>query len=152
MAGALAAVRSLARSERISKELNGPSSELAPLEALLRMDVLHCREYRKAGKGLELKTWASLEAKALELEHLRATVKYEIRQIGARPWLLRTQETGIRKPLRELVLPDVLSIDLREAGAKEEPPTEWTEMPRRAAVTLALGGRDGRKHSFIVRR
>jgi prepilin-type N-terminal cleavage/methylation domain-containing protein len=153
MTGAMTAVRALARSEKLRQGQEGTPREWGSLEDLLRADILHAEKFRKAAKGqwLAFQTRSSLEDKALELEHLRCWVRYEVRTIDSRPWLVRTQATGIRKPWTELVHADIASIDLKDADAKQAPPAaDWGQAPWRAVVTILPAGRDAKPYTFTV--
>ncbi len=155
MTGALVAVGNLARSERRIEAAEPAASRTAGLDMILTADLLHASHYHADAKGqwLAIRTQTSLASSDMELEHLRSVVRYEVRRIDGRAWLVRKQQTGIDQPLAELVCPDVESIDMRDTSAKGSPVTIgplWKEVPHRTAVTIGLAG--GEPQTFVVRR
>ena len=73
------------------------------------MDILHADKYRQTTDGIEMQLRASLNKENLTLKHEPSTVAYEIRQIGGKNWLIRTQRQG-SDAWSELVAMDVITI------------------------------------------
>ena len=141
LAGAMAALGGLARSERLRRAADARRPDATLLATLLEADVVHAEQYRRTGRAdqaLELRTRLALRAGDMEAEHIRSTVRYEVRQLAGAPWLLRTQETGFAKPRTELVAPGITAVKLAEAGTdgKDPPAGEWLDVPDRSVVTL----------------
>lgn len=153
MTGALVAVGNLARSERRIEAAEPATSPAAGLDVILTADLLHASEYNADAKGklLAIRTRTSLAGSDMELEHIGSAVRYEVRRIDDRPWLIRTQQTGIDQSLAELVCSDVESIRLRDSSAKAAMVGPlWKEMPYRATVMIGVAG--GETQTFVVRR
>jgi len=141
LTGAMAAVGNLARSEERVRAAEARRPDTTLLATLLVGDVVHADRHRRAGPkdtGLELQTHLALRARDMEAEHIRSTVRYEVRQLASRPWLVRVQETGLAKPRGELAAPGITAITLAEAGAKEDKPLagQWQDVADRSVVTL----------------
>jgi len=155
MTGALVAVGNLARSEKRIEAAEPAASRLAGLDVILTADLLHASEYSVDAKGqwLEIRTQASLAASDMELEHLKSEVRYEVRRIDGRCWLVRRQQTGIDQPLAELVCPDIESISIQDTSAKgAQGPSGplWKEVSHQSVVTIKPA--DGNPQTFVVRK
>lgn len=155
MTGAMVAVGNLARSERSIEAAEPATSRLAGLDVILTADLLHASEYSADAKGqwLALRTQTSLAARDMELEHLKSEVRYEVRRIDGRCWLVRGQQTGIDQPLAELVCPDIESISIQDTSAKGvQGPIGplWKDISYQAVVTIKPAG--GNPQTFVVRK
>jgi hypothetical protein len=84
---------------------------------------------------------------------LDGEVRYEVRGVAGRCWLVRRQQTGIDQPQTELVCPDIEAIGMWEAptrGAQAPIGPLWRDVPCRAVVTIKPAGGDGR--TFVVQK
>jgi prepilin-type N-terminal cleavage/methylation domain-containing protein len=113
------------------------------LREILTIDIEHARRCRVDGSGVELQTLARLRSDDLELEHVPATVQYEIALVGETHWLIRVQRDAAtdaghsQGTHRELLCPGVRSIALRSAGStKALPAGRWRSVPRAVTVTV----------------
>lgn len=155
LAGALAAVSRLARSEKLLAGRETGQSEAQLLRNVMEADVLHAERYQAAGGGVALRTRCWLDPSTMELEHIQSTVVYGVRKLAGQSWLVRTQQTGIRKPAAELVLAGVRSVELQEEGLRGKPspmPAQWAEVPDRAIITVRLEGRGDPACAFAIRK
>jgi prepilin-type N-terminal cleavage/methylation domain-containing protein len=155
VAAALSVATRLSRADAISNRRHEKSVSRSSLENLLATDIIHAVQYRNASNGAEMRLRSRLDAGSLELEHLRSTVRFEVRQIAGRWWLLRIQKTPDRPDLIELVLPGVSAVSLKPAKADVAVASDdWQEMPEVVVfkVEFAEGGRGPVVLTFSTRQ
>lgn len=117
--------------------LRRPSDDVNDATVLLvERDLRLAREVRTGDGFVEMRGYCHLDDEALTLSHLPTLVRYEIRTLNDRPWLIRIQtdldQLTNERPFTELVEAGVRSIEVRlqaqappDAGAPEsgeEPP------------------------------
>ncbi|MBN1941690.1 MAG: type II secretion system protein [Phycisphaerae bacterium] len=106
----------------------------AGLETLVRMDFLHAATLQRQGNGFSLTADAGLAENTRELVHLPCEIRYEIKTIAGRNWLLRYQKHTANPQegeLVEAVCADVKEIQIEvldDAEANQQ--TEWESIPR----------------------
>ena len=101
---------------------------------LLEGDFMHAERCRCDGNVIQLLTHDALEVKALERDHVPAIVTYQIRSVGGRIWLTRSQQVGQAAPFTELVCPDAKGLSMRVTGGAQI--KDWKQLP--ASVTVAV--------------
>jgi prepilin-type N-terminal cleavage/methylation domain-containing protein len=136
---ALAVSTSLARSELvIRKKAAGPENLQAALDAMIGTDMQHAHHYRTASGGFSFQTHAHLAAGSLALEHLPAVVTYEVRSVGERQCLVRTQEASGEAARTELVAMGVRSVRFQPAK-KPGGTSEWKAVSGTCLVAVEFG-------------
>lgn len=91
MTAAFAAIGGLSRAEAREQTQADKSAAITPLLDLLRSDLFHASSLEKIDSGYTLQTCAYIDERNQEFRHLPCQVRYSIRQIGSRRWLIRTQ-------------------------------------------------------------
>ena len=135
------AIASLRVATRLTSErrIHQSSQRASSLEAGLRQalvaDVVHARRYRNSANGLALQTQSRLDPKTLAVEHFPVRVQYQVRRIGRRSWLLRTQHLAAGGSSTQVVCEGVTRIQLRSGGKYE-----WKAMPAAANVAIEFAG------------
>ena len=150
---ALATVTTLARSQTVRQRTDVAATRQQHLERLLAEDFRHVTGFRLVPGGFELDSQAVLDPTTLERRHLGAVVGYEVRQIGQRPWLVRTQRSDAGGDSTEPVCPAVRAVAIRVPRKPDIPPEAWQKLPVSAdvsfefseagAATLAISLRTG---------
>ena len=145
---AMQTVTRLARASARNRDLaSGPSRTLA-LRELLATDLGHAQRVRLTRTGFELQTFARLAPGSMALEHLRATVAYEVRTVGPATWLLRTQTADGARPLVELVARDVRAVALKADGRTQPRKDRWCGVPDAMTVTVTPADSDVESLTF----
>lgn len=149
VAAALGVATRLSRAEAINERSHEASLPQVHLKNLLASDIIHARFYRKTSNGVEFQLRARLDVKTLEMQHLRSTVGYEIRQIASRRWLLRVQKVPDRQDHTELVCPDVYAVSL--GTIKDDRTTasdDWKPVPEVLTVRVEFSEADRKPVAF----
>jgi prepilin-type N-terminal cleavage/methylation domain-containing protein len=136
---ALAVSTSLARSElTIRKKAAGPENLQAALEAMVGTDLQHAHHYKTTSAGFSFQAHAHLAAGSLALEHLPAVVTYEVRTVGERQCLVRTQEASGEAVRTDLVAMAVRSVRFQPAK-KPGGTSEWKAISGTCVVAVEFG-------------
>ena len=152
---AVAAMRTVTRLARASAQrrdlAGGPSRTLA-LRELLETDLGHAQRVHLTRAGFEVETLARLAPGSMALEHLRATVAYEVRTVGPTTCLLRIQTAEGARPLAELVARDVRAVTLKADGQAQPRKDRWTAVPDALTVTVTPAPATGGAESLTFLR
>ena len=137
MAAAMGITASLARSQVVLRKADaGPERLAQAVEAILKTDLLHAHHHRAARDGFSVQTSAHLVARSLALEHLPTAVTYQVRRVGERPCLFRTQAGGLEKLETDLVAIGVRAVRFMP-GKDVQPNAEgWKPFAGRCAVEV----------------
>jgi hypothetical protein len=133
-AAALAASGRLWRADAVGYQVEEGRFLRDRLGRLLETDFEQAERCRCDGNTIQLQSHAALEVKALERDHVPALVTYQIRSIGGRTWLVRSQQVGQAAPFAELVCPDMKGLSMKVAGGAEI--KDWKQLP--ASVTVGV--------------
>lgn len=136
MVAAVTATVRLRRAHRQTRAAHRRSTPHEPLRALLAADLLHATEYRALERGFALRGRASLRPGSLELQHIEAEIRYELREVGGSRWLVRTQRTGAEEPSAELVCGGVAAARLAAEGKDAPEGHDWEEIPDDVAAVI----------------
>jgi prepilin-type N-terminal cleavage/methylation domain-containing protein len=142
----------LSRSTAILEPRHERDSLADRLDSLLETDMVHTVRLRRDKDAVELQSRQSLDAKTLAPAHVPSTVRYEIKEIEGRRWLIRRQTTGSRAELVSLLCPDARKIGIEAPGLQNaDGDRKWTAMDEVATVTVEFA--DGRsfQRSYRVR-
>lgn len=155
MVAALGVVSSLARVRRQLEQPDGAALS-ARVSSALWADLIHAERYLNTQEGFALVTWSTLDSDTLTRRHLLATVRYEVRQLSGRYWLLRTQQgRATRQSFTELVCPDIRRIQLADAVPRTDAPPRryhaWRQAPKAFLVRFRLSGESGESAELRIR-
>jgi len=114
--GALSATAALARSGDALQRRSRTADFREALGPLLRHDLQHARRLAAAGDGIELNVSSALDPASLTVDHVPATVRYEIRHHGQSTWLVRRQTSPLVPDSTALVCPGVNSLTMQLIG------------------------------------
>ena len=140
--GVLEVITACTRGDRLDRRWQTSVQRQAALAELLTTDLSHARRVMKTAMGFQLDSRAALDAQTMELEHLPSTVVYEVRKIGSRTWLSRTQQLTDQAPSRELVAAGPKTLEIAAVGGRDLPAGRWTSMPEAVTVTFTWDGAD----------
>jgi len=90
------------------------------LVELLRVDIIHARQYRLVPGGFEFAGLSAIEPGSMNRRHLPAEVNYQVVTLAGDCWLVRTQKTIGRPAWSELVCRGVGEITLLDATEEAE--------------------------------
>ena len=148
----VAALRVVGRLSRFA-DGSGPADERAALISSLAgplgADMVHAERCRLVPGGVEVQTRCALNADTLELEHLRSSVVYRVRQVGPRLCLVRTQQVGSDDPHAELVCCGIGAIEIPIARKKR---SGWVGLGDVVRVVVKFGKSDQAGHTFVFRK
>lgn len=105
-------VGSLLRARKVGEGALDRSPQSAAWRPVLSRDLLNATEYTATGAGFALRTHAWLDRRTLDSACLDSSVAYEVRRVGERNWLVRTQRSQFGGDFADIVCPDVASIRL----------------------------------------
>lgn len=141
--GVLSVVTACTRGDRLDQSWQTAAQRQATLTELLTTDLSHARRVLKTATGFQLDSRASLNPQTMELEHLPSNVGYEVRQIGSRTWLSRTQQLPDQTLSRELVAAGPQTVEITKTGGGSDLPADrWTSLPEAVTVTVTWEGSD----------
>lgn len=123
------------------------------MRRVLRMDLVHARQFRATEHGFELRTLASLDGSG-ELVHLPTTAAYEIREVGETGWLVRTQHSDAATARTDLLACGVERIELHAGRVTLQlPDGRWRPMPEdgRVVVVVTRAGEGGELIDLTLR-
>ena len=140
----------LLRAEVLNRRAAAGLSRTSGLEYLLEMDLLHAQRFRCRDNGFELQSVAALRAEDLETAHLGSLVRYEVREIAGRSWLVRTQQSVAAGDFTRLVCSGVKAVSLRPAKGERavRSSRRWRPVPERVIVTATFADGDRRELSL----
>ena len=149
----LAAVSNLSRTDAVERQRDGKPSAWTALRPMLAADVVHATVWKPMAKGFSLRTRVLLDAATMEASHLGTTVTYQVRRIGSRAWLVRTQQPNLPgRDLIELVCSGVKAVTLRGVGRDDTQSEDWQSVPAAVVVTVVFE-REGREPIlYTIRR
>ena len=139
--GVLSVVTACTRGDRLDQSWQTAAQRQATLTGLLTTDLSHARRVLKTATGFQLDSRASLD-QTMELQHLASTIVYEVRQIGSRTWLARTQQLPSEAASRELVAAGPKTIEIAAVGGRDLSVGRWTSLPEAVTVTVTWDGAD----------
>lgn len=133
-AGVLGVVTNLSRGQGNRRQELLASRMENGLEKLLRIDFQHATKLQRQGNGFLLTSDAGLAEDTRELEHLPCEIRYEIKTIAERNWLLRYQKHTTSQQEDESV--EAVCADVKEIQIEipEEVETnqqmKWETVPK----------------------
>ena len=138
-AASLRVAAQLSKRGRAVETGHATSSLNTTLENLLAIDMAHADSYDASTEQTVLKTRSSLDTDTLEIRHIPAVVKYEIRPIAGRNWLVRTQQIGDGPVMATLVCDGVKSFYMDASRMKRRQHRSWWKaLPAQTKLTLTL--------------
>jgi len=146
-AAALSASGTLWRSDSVGRRVEEGRSLREGIGRLLEADFAHAERCRCDGNTVQLLAHTALEAKALERDHVPAAVTYQVKSMGGRNWLIRTQQVGQAAPFAELVASGVKGLSLKATDGGEI--KDWKQLP--AAVTIGVQPAVGENMEYTFR-
>jgi len=153
VASVLPVTVSLSRSQALAQRMSDTASRITSLRRLLALDLSNAEKYKPAGQGLVVATHAALKPDTLALQHLDATVRYEVRRIGTTGWLVRVQESALGGKLVERVCSGVRAIQIVPVGPTQPAdPDGWVLMPQAMTVHVDFEAANAAPAEFRVQR
>lgn len=142
MVAVLATIVHLPRADAALQVSAQRSAMEARVRDLLFEDLFHARQKRVLPGGIELEQSVLLDPFSLEPHHFDAIVGYEVRAIGGRNWLVRTQNAGIVNVSRELVAFGVSDVAIEMPAAASRPaeasPETWQDLTAGATIVVSF--------------
>ncbi len=145
----LRAMMALSGSAAAMETQQDHSVELIGLYKLFAMDLLHADKYKPAENGFTLRTNSCLDEKTMRFRHLPSVVTYEVKKLGSRNCLIRTQRQG-GKVLTNLVCIDVSNVRFGIKKMAPGVPENWLPVPPSREVRVRLEN-FGRTEAFGYR-
>ena len=119
----------------------------APLVELVRFDLLNGREGHTDGNSIMIRGYSLLDPSTGEPTHKPGLIRYAVRQVAGRSWLVRTEHEPGKAGRTELLCADVAAIEMRqldtgaEAAAPSTQPTtrpaEINSIPREVELVVS---------------
>ena len=147
-------VARLTRDQVTAGERIKTTSSREAIRRLLEADVVHADRFRNLADGVELKGCFAITASGLRVEHVPATVRYQIRRVDRASWLVRIQQTGDGEPFVERVSGDVYAVRLigRRRDTNAAPNSAdidiWRDVG--AVMNVDIAGESGKGVAFAV--
>ena len=123
MVAMMSVMGSIGRTERVMAAHDTAAPEVDALVRLLERDLAHAREVYAENDRVELHAFSAVDERSMEPTHRPVRIRYEVRRLGSRRWLVRRQarrdELSNRDVSAELVCADVKAVQLKsqeEAG------------------------------------
>lgn len=147
--GALTVTVNLRRSQMRWSRSGGDGR--SALRELLAADLLHADAARRIAGGFELRCRAALDPRTMKIHHLPAVIKYSVREVDGKYWLLRSQISESAGDFSELVCQGVRSITMESLEARPAA-GRWRALDETATVSLLEDATDQRStYEFQLR-
>jgi prepilin-type N-terminal cleavage/methylation domain-containing protein len=140
-AGVLGVVTNLSHGQGARQREMFTSRQEAGLDELLRLDLQHATKLQLFANGILITSNAGLAEETNELEHVSCEIRYEIKTIAERNWLLRFQKRSANaqeKEVASIVCADVKEIQIEIPEEAEKNQAKWESIPNEFVIHFAF--------------
>ena len=140
-AGVLGVVTNLSHGQGARQREMFASRQEAGLEELLRLDLRHATKLQLLASGMLITSNAGLAEETNELEHVPCEIRYEIKTIAERNWLIRYQKHTANTKEKEVVsvvCADVKEIQIEMPEETEKNLTKLESIPNEFVIHFAF--------------